>query len=105
MTGSAGRAVGVAGASAELWRRIARTPARRVAGASTPGKLLWARCKHSLVLTFDGRSQGLAGYFFAYPGQPFGVTVATVDPTGDGYANIVTGFTADVSAVAIYSGN
>jgi hypothetical protein len=44
------------------------------------------------------------GYFFAYPGQSFGVTVATEDPTDDGYARIVTGFTGDVSAIAIYSG-
>jgi hypothetical protein len=27
-----------------------------------------------------------------------------VDPTDDGYANIVTGFTGNVSAIAIYSG-
>ena len=63
-----------------------------------------ARTSSTLVLEFDGVSQGLMGYFFAYPGQSFGVTVAAVDPTGDGYANIVTGFTGNVSAIAIYTG-
>ena len=63
-----------------------------------------ARSGSTLVLEYNGISQGLMGYFFAYPGQSFGVTVATVDPTGDGYANIVTGFTGNVSAIAVYSG-
>ncbi|QJW93086.1 Ig-like domain repeat protein [Frigoriglobus tundricola] len=63
-----------------------------------------ARTGSTLVLEFDGVSQGLMGYFFAYPGQTFGVTVAAVDPTASGYANIVTGFTSNVSAIAIYSG-
>ena len=63
-----------------------------------------ARTGSTLVLEFDGVSQGLMGWFFAYPGQSFGVTVATEDPTGGGYANIVTGFTGNVSAIAIYSG-
>jgi len=63
-----------------------------------------AKTNSTLVLEFDGVSQGLMGYFFAYPGQSFGVTVAAVDPTGNGFANIVTGFTGNVSAIAIYSG-
>jgi hypothetical protein len=58
----------------------------------------------TLVLEFDGVSQGLMGWFFAYPGQSIGVTVATVDPGSNRYADIVTGFTGDVSAIAIYSG-
>jgi len=63
-----------------------------------------ARAGSTLVLEYDGVSQGLMGWFFAYPGQSFGVTVATEDPTGTGYADIVTGFTSNVSAIAIYSG-
>ncbi|QJW98077.1 beta strand repeat-containing protein [Frigoriglobus tundricola] len=63
-----------------------------------------ARTGSTLVLEYDGVSQGLMGWFFAYPGQSFGVTVATEDPTGDGYADIVTGFTGNVSAIALYSG-
>ncbi|QJX00361.1 cellulase family glycosylhydrolase [Frigoriglobus tundricola] len=63
-----------------------------------------ARTGSTLVLEYDGESQDLMGWFFAYPGQSFGVTVATVDPTGDGYADIVTGFTGNVSAIALYSG-
>ncbi|QJW99065.1 beta strand repeat-containing protein [Frigoriglobus tundricola] len=63
-----------------------------------------ARTGSTLVLEYDGVSQGLMGWFFAYPGQSFGVTVATEDPTGGGYADIVTGFTGNVSAIALYSG-
>ncbi|QJW95478.1 Ig-like domain-containing protein [Frigoriglobus tundricola] len=73
-------------------------------GSGHDDLILGAKTGSTLVLEYDGVSQGLAGYFFAFPGQSFGVTVATVDPTGDGYANIVTGFTGNVSAIAIYSG-
>ncbi len=44
------------------------------------------------------------GRFFAYPDQSFGVTVATVDPIGVGYADIVTGFTGNVPLIALYNG-
>ncbi|QJW95101.1 beta strand repeat-containing protein [Frigoriglobus tundricola] len=58
----------------------------------------------TLVLTYDAESDGLMGWFFAYPDQSFGVTVATVDPTDGGYADIVTGFTSNVPLIARYSG-
>jgi len=63
-----------------------------------------AKTNSTLVLEFDGVSQGLMGYFFAYPGQSFGVTVATVDRNGDGKADIITGFTGDLNAFGIYNG-
>jgi hypothetical protein len=56
-----------------------------------------------VVGVFDGVSQQMVSHFVAFPVEPVGVRVSSVDVNGDGRLELITGFTGGIPVVAFYT--